>query len=236
MLTFIRYAMLAEREVLVSLLTLTREDTIRLDSLSREARVPVQVVRDILRRNADLITHVTSSRLVTVGPEQRLKIAIKAIELGADIERVCKSLTWLEFEDISVLAFEINDFRTTKHFRFSWANRRWEIDILGLKEPLVISADCKHWRHRWSGSGSRRAAEIQMKRTRILAEASRTMKDKIGIGKWKRAYLVPVILSLVPANQKFYKDVPIVPVLQLGDFLPQIPAYLEKIAHFNLPA
>jgi Holliday junction resolvase-like predicted endonuclease len=162
-----------------------------------------------------------------------LKIALKAIELGADIERVCKSLTWQEFEDISVLAFEANDFRTTKHLRFTWADRRWEIDILALKEPLVLCADCKHWRHGWSGSGSRKAVEMQVERTKFLAEASKTIEDKIGIGKWKRTYFVPMILSLVPASEKFYKNVPIVSVLQLGDFLPQMPAFFDKIAHFH---
>jgi hypothetical protein len=227
--------MLAEREVLVSLLKLTGEDKTELDNLSQEARVPVQVVREVLRKNADLVSHVTSSGLVMVDREQRLKIALKAIELGADIERVCKSLTWLEFEDISVLAFEANDFRTTKHFRFTWTNRRWEIDILAFREPLILCADCKHWRHGWSGSGSRKAAEMQIERTKVLAEASNILDDRLGVGKWKRAYFVPMILSLVPANQKFYKGVPIVPVLQLGDFLSIMPAYLGKIAYFHPP-
>jgi hypothetical protein len=227
--------MLAEREVLVSLLKLTMEDTTEIDSLGREARVPAQVVRELLRRNTDLVTYITSSRLVTVSSEQRLKIAIKAIELGADIERVCKSLTWLEFEDMSILAFEANDFKTTKHFRFTWADRRREIDILAFKEPLILCADCKHWRRGWSGSGSRKAAELQIERTKVLAEASKTMENKIDVGKWKCAYFVPMILSLVPANQKFYKDVPIVPILQLGDFLSKMPAYLDKIAYFHPP-
>jgi len=228
--------MLAEREVLVSLLKLTKEDTTEIDSLSQEAHVPVQVVRDILRKNAEIVTYVPSLRLVTVNLEQRLKIAIKAIELGVDIERVCRSLTWLEFEDISILAFETNDFMTKKHFRFRWADRRWEIDILALKEPLIICADCKHWHHGWSGSGSRKAAELQTERTKVLAEASKTLNGKIGVSKWENAYFVPMILSLIPANQKFYKDVPIVPVLQLRDFLPQISAYLDKITHFRRPA
>jgi len=227
--------MLAEREVLVSLLKLTSEGAVKLDSLSQEARVPVQVVKEVLRRNSDLLTYVPSLKMVAVGSEQRMKMALKAISLEADIERVCTFLTWLEFEDISILAFEANDFETKKHFRFSWSNRRWEIDIMGLKKPLIICADCKHWRHGWSGSGSRKAAEMQKERTKALSEASKTLDDKIGARIWKHAYFVPMVLSLVPANQKFYNGVPIVPVLQLRDFLSQIPAYLDKIAHFSSP-
>jgi hypothetical protein len=228
--------MLAEREILISLLKLTQNNTIELDSISQEARVPVQVVRNVLKKYLDLITYETSSRSINVDSEQRLKMAIKTIEMGADIERVCNHLTWLEFENISILAFEANDYVTKKHFRFAWADRRWEIDVLALKEPLIICADCKHWHHGWSGSGSRKAAELQTERTKVLVDALKTLGDRIEIGRWKHAYFVPMILSLVPANQKFYKGVPIVPVLQLGDFLPQIPAYLGKIAHFRQPS
>jgi hypothetical protein len=227
--------MLAEREILITLLKLTQEHTTEIDSISQEASIPVQIVRNILKKYLDFLEFKTPSGSITVDPEQRLRIAIKTIELGADVERVCKHLTWLEFENISILAFEANDYMTKKHFRFAWADRRWEIDILALKEPLIICTDCKHWQHGWSGSGSRKAAGLQTERTQALVDALKTLNDRIVINKWKHAYFVPMILSLVPANQKFYKDVPIVPVLQLGDFLPQIPAYLGKIAHFRKP-
>jgi hypothetical protein len=224
--------MLAEREVLISLLKLTKEDATELESISQEAHVPVQIVREVLRKHVNLVTYTPSSRSVSIGSKQRLKLVMKTVELGADIERVCDSLTWLEFEDISITAFEANSYKTKKHFRFTSANRRWEIDILALKEPLIVCADCKHWHHGWSGSGSRKAAEMQAERTKNLYEVSKSINDKIGVGNWKRTHFVPMILSLTPGNQKFHKGVPIVPVLQLGDFLTSMPAYLDQIMHF----
>ena len=231
-LVFIRFTMFAEREVLVSMLKLTKEGTIELESISQEAYVPVQIVREVLRKHVNLVTYAPSSRSVSINSEQRLKLVMKILELGADIERVCDSLTWLEFEDVSIIAFEANNYKTKKHFRFTWANRRWEIDILALKEPLIVCADCKHWHQGWSGSGSRRAADMQAERTKNLYEVSKSINDKIGMGNWKHVHFVPMILSLVPGNQKFYKGVPIVPVLQLGDFLTSMPAYLYQILHF----
>lgn len=224
--------MLAECDVLVSMLKLTKKGTTELESISQEAHVPVQIVREVLRKHVNLITSALSSRSVSIGSEQRLKLVLKIVELGADIERVCDSLTWLEFEDVSIIAFEANNYKTKKHFRFTWANRRWEIDILALKEPLIVCADCKHWHHGWSGSGSRKAAEMQAERTENLFKASKSINDKIGIGNWTRAHFVPMILSLAPGNQKFHKGVPIVPVLQLRDFLTSMPAYLNQIMHF----
>ena len=225
--------MLAEREVLVSLLKLTKGGTTELESISQEAHVPVQIVREVLRKHINYVTYAPSSRSVSIGSEQRLKLVMKIVEQGADIKRVCDSLTWFEFEDVSIAAFEANSYKTKKHYRFTWANRRWEIDVLALKEPLIVCADCKHWHQGWSGSGSRKAAEMQAERTKNLYEVFKSINDKIGMGNWKRAHFVPMILSLAPGNQKFYKGVPIVPVLQLGDFLTSMPAYLDRITHYN---
>ncbi len=226
--------MSSEREVLVSLLKLTRESATDFHNLCQEVRIPSQLVREILNKNSNLVTHELSSENIIINHEQRMKIALRAINLGADIERVCTFLTWLEFEKMAILAFEANNYETKKHFRFKWSNRRWEIDIMGLKNPFIICADCKHWHHKWSRSASVRAASMQMERTRTLVGAFKTFSHEISVSNWKHVYFVPMILSLLPVNQKFYEDMPIVSVLQLRDFLSQVPAYIDKIAHFQL--
>jgi hypothetical protein len=223
--------MLAERNVLITLLRLSKDGNTNILNLSKEAQVSVSVVKEVLKRNSHLISFDLSRNEIEIGLEERLGLAIHAIKLGADIERVCRSLTWAEFENLSVLAFEANNFNVKKHFRFSFTNRRWEIDILGLKKPIVACVDCKHWYRSWRGAGSRKAAEMQLDRTKALAEASKGMTEKIGIIGWRYAHFVPIILSLVPGAQKFHNRVPIVPVLQLKDFLPHLPAYVQRIAH-----
>jgi len=224
--------MLAEREVLISILKLTKDGSARFDDIARDARVLCQVVRQVLKKDRDLGLIQLDGNSVRTDAEQRLKLAAMAIESGADIERVCKLLTWEEFEDIAVLAFEANDFAVKKHFRFSWSGRRWEIDIMGLREPIVASVDCKQWHRGWRGSASRKAAEKQAERTAGLAKASAAMGEKLGIGDWKDARFVPIVLSLMPGAFKFHKGLPIVPVLGLRDFLQKLPGYLDKIAHF----
>ncbi|HLE76095.1 MAG TPA: hypothetical protein VI864_08690, partial [Candidatus Bathyarchaeia archaeon] len=54
----------------------------------------------------------------------------------------------------------------------------------------------------------------------------------IECAKWDKAKLVPAILVLLPGSFKFYDKVPIVPVLQLQDFLSQLPAYTESLKYF----
>ena len=224
--------MIAEREVLISTLKLTRNGCGDIKTISRDARVPLQIVCQILERNASSgILHISGSK-IRADPEQRLRIAIKAADLGGDVERICKHLGWEEFEDISALAFEMNGFRVKKHFRFSWNERRFEIDLLALKKPFVVCVDCKQWRGGWRGIASRKAVEKQIQRTKSLAEASPGMMKKIGITGWNQVCFIPVILSLFPSASRFHKNTPIVPIIQLRSFIQAMPAHLDEINHY----
>lgn len=224
-----------EREILVAILKTTMKDaSARVRDVSREARVPQELAKAILIRLWEENLLRLEDDEVIVDGLQRLRMAERAVALGAGVERVAIFLTWLEFENFSKSVFEANGFRVKKNLHFTWLNRRWEIDILGLKKPLVISADCKHWRKRWSGSASIRAAESQTERTRALAEASGNIMDKIGIGGWEHAYFIPIILSLFPSRRKFYEGTPIVPILQLKDFLENVMVHLDEVNSFHV--
>lgn len=227
--------MLIEREVLIAILKSTR-DGVRSDieSISREARVPRAIVLETLNRFCESGFLRIDGDEVTVDLEQRLKIAVKSIGLGSDVEKVAGLLTWSEFEQFSRESLELNGFRATANFRFKWFGKRWEVDLIGVKKPLVISADCKHWRRGWSGSASIEAARNQVERTRALADASRRIKGRLNIGGWEYAYFVPVVLSLHPSQYKFYDKTPIVPILQISDFLQNLIVHLDEVAHFYI--
>jgi Holliday junction resolvase-like predicted endonuclease len=224
--------MATEREVLISFLRLTKGGPVEIKDLSSESQIPRQLVHETLT-SLRLGIVEADGHSISGGPEQRLRAAHKAVELGADIERVCGFLTWSEFEDISVMAFEANDFKVKKHFRFSGSGRRWEIDILAAKRPIVACADCKQWHRGWRGSASRKATEQQIERTRVLAETAPAMLEKIDMKGWKHADFLPMVLSLTPSAHKFHRGAPIVPVLQLRDFLHDLPAYVGKIKRFR---
>jgi len=224
--------MIAEREVLISILDMTRDGSGKIKDIIRNSRIPSQIVCKILNRNASSgILRISGPTIITT-PEQRLRIAIKAVDLGADVERVCKYLRWEEFEEISMIALEMNGFEVKKHFRFSWCGKRFEIDLLALKKPFVICVDCKHWRQGWREAASRKAAEKQIQRTKILAEASISMAKRLGIDGWSRACFVPVIISLFPSISRFHKTSPIVPVIQLMNFIEDMPAHIDEIDHY----
>jgi Holliday junction resolvase-like predicted endonuclease len=225
--------MTLERDILISILKLTKSGPIAEETIARDVNVPVQITHELLNkfRGAELIKW--QNKAIEASSNQRAKIAIHAIKSGADFERVCRVLEWIEFENLAATAFEANNFAVRRRFRFKWAQRRWEIDVLGCREPLIACVDCKHWIHGWRGSAIRKAADAQALRTEVLAEALPSLREKIGLAQWRRATLIPVVLSLVPGPLKFYNEVPIVPILQIQNFLNEMPAHITALAHFR---
>jgi len=223
--------MTVEKKILLSLLKLTQEGPISKTLVSKDARVPVQVAHEVLEKFSSEGVAQLKDKIVEVSSNQRVKLAIRAIRLGADFERACRALRWDEFESITAAAFLANNFAVTKGFRFKHSGRRWEIDVIGCREPIVACVDCKHWRHGWGRSASARAVEAQIERVKASARALASLKE-LGLTNWKKATLVPVILSLIPAPFKFYKNTPIVPILKLPNFLNELPAHLNALKTF----
>jgi len=225
--------MTVERKILLSLLKLTQEGPISRSLVSKYARVPAQVAHDMLENFSNEGVVQLKDKIVEVSSNQRVKLAIRAIRLGADFERACRALRWDEFESITAAAFLASNFVVTKGFRFKHAGRRWEIDVIGCREPIVACVDCKHWRHGWGRSASIKAVESQIERIKALARAL-APHEELGLTDWKKATLVPVILSLVPAPLKFYRNTPIVPILKLANFLNGLPAHLNALKTFPI--
>lgn len=223
-----------ERNLLICTLKLTKEGPIRKELIAKEARIPQQDANRMLKKFSEMGLIQLRRETVEVSSSQRVKVAIQAIRLGADIERACRALGWMEFENIAAMAFETNGFSVKRRFRFKWAGRRWEIDVLGCREPLVVCADCKHWLRGWRRSAIAKAVESQVRRTQTLADALPLLREKIDLTNWKNAIFIPAVLSLVQGPFKFYNDVPIVPILQLQNFLSELPAHVTSLAHFSV--
>ena len=222
-----------ERNFLVSVLKLTKGGPVAKELVAKDAGIPTQTADQLLKKFCEAGLIQQRRKTIEASSNQRVKIAIHAINSGADFERVCRFLEWIEFENMAAAAFEANNFDVRRRFRFRWVGRRWEIDVLGCREPLIACVDCKHWSHGWRESAIRKAVEAQALRTKVLAEALPSLQKEIGLVQWRQATLIPVVLSLVPGPLKFYNKVPIVPILQLQNFLNELPAYVTSLTHFS---
>jgi Holliday junction resolvase-like predicted endonuclease len=225
--------MAVERDLLISLLKLTKDGPVLLEYVKKDAKTTASIMRKLLEKlqNEDMV--YLKQDTVEADSYSRLKLAVKAVSIGADVEHVSNLLRWQEFEDIAAIALERNGYVAAKNVRFKHAGRKWEIDIVGCRKPLVICMDCKHWHHGTAPSALRRITEAQVERAQALAESLPNVSLELECTKWDKAKLVPAILTLVPVSFKFYDKVPIVPVLQLQDFLSQLPAYTESLKYFS---
>ena len=215
--------------VLVSILGLTRETgKFPLEDLSTLTKMPLSKVRKLAEELSIEGILTLEQGVASVDAEKRVRMALKSLAQGADPEKVCRLLSWQEFEEISVNALEANGFSAVKHFVLKAENRRREIDVIGVGRMLVICLDCKHWTKGVRGAVGEGVASRQIERVQSLAADERS-KSRLGISSKATVYFVPAIVSLLDSGQKFILEVPIVPVLKLNSFLSSIDPFIEDL-------
>jgi Holliday junction resolvase-like predicted endonuclease len=224
-----------EANLIISILKLTRDGPISNELVNKDAKIPGQIAGKLLRKLQNDALIYVQKNVIEANSLQRLKLAIRAIQLGADIENVSGFLRWQEFENMAAGALEQNSYSVKRNLRLKHAGRKLEIDIVGSRKPIAICADCKHWHHGLHPSTLKKIVEEQVERTVALAELLPSLAGKIECASWDNVKLVPAVLTLIAGRFKFYNSVPIVGVLQMQDFLAQLPAYVDSLKHFTRP-
>jgi Holliday junction resolvase-like predicted endonuclease len=227
------YNMINEIYLLISLLKLTKNGPTLIGNVKEVVKFPSSETLKLIEKlqSEDLLKLNGDS--VEIDSVNRLKLAVKAVSSGADVEAVSSFLGWQEFESITATALRNYGYTVLQNLRFKYAARKWEIDVVGCRKPVVVCFDCKDWHHWLSSSVLRRIVEAQVERTRALADTLPNVSLEIKCTEWRGAKFVPAILVLVPCLFKFWDRVPIVPVLQLQDFLNQLPFELESLKYFQ---
>ncbi len=224
----------AQRDILIALLENTQKKPVDSSTLREMIRVTDEAY-------STYMTHLTSNGLIdeelgniTASLNQRLELAIKAVQAGGDLERVSRALGWLEFEEIVARIFEENGYDVKRRFRFQADGRRWEIDILATRRPLIVCAECKHWMKGLGNTTARRIAEIHLEKVETLSRSVRGLKGRMGIEGWGQATMIPMTLSLQPARERIYRRIPVVSVYGLPGFLSEFEAQMDWLASFTV--
>jgi len=222
----------AQRDILIALLETTKEGPTDMEELRETVRVTDEALSAFLDHLIQQELVVASEGALEATLEQRLEIAVRAVRAGADMERVSQALGWLEFEEMTAYTFEANNYRVKRRFRFNAGGRRWEIDVLATRKPLVVCAECKHWASGLGNMTARRIVEIHLEKVRVLSENAAILVKKGILRGWDRAVFVPMALSLQPARNKIYRRIPVVSVFELPSFLNEFQGQMEWLASF----
>jgi Holliday junction resolvase-like predicted endonuclease len=224
----------AQRDILIALLENTRKKPVDSNALRETVRVTKEAYYTY-------ITHLASNGLIeedceniTASLNQRLELAIKAIQAGGDLERVSRALGWLEFEEIVARIFEENGYDVKRRFRFQADGRRWEIDVLATRRPLIVCAECKHWAKGLGSTTARRIAKAHLEKVETLSRSAGGLKGRMGIDSWRQATMIPMALSLQPARERIYRRIPVVSVYGLPGFLSEFEAQIDWLASFTV--
>ena len=111
-----------ERELIISILKLAKDNSVLHENINKDAKIPSETVRKLLQKlqNEDLV--YLEENKINIDSAQRLNLTVRAIELGADIERVSNFLHWQEFESMASAAFELTVYATAKNVRLKNAS------------------------------------------------------------------------------------------------------------------
>ena len=130
--------MTSKTDVLISILKHTNSGPVAKEIIGLDVNVPVQVTNNVLSGLREIGLIECENELIEVSSNQRVKLAIHAINQGTDIERVCNVLEWIEFENFAATAFEKNNFAVKRNFRFKAAQRRWAVSYTHLTLPTIL--------------------------------------------------------------------------------------------------
>lgn len=221
------------KRILVSfILDKTKEGSLDLNGIKESLTITDEALNEILieLRTSGYIERIADT--VSASVEQRIELAVFAIKLGADFERVSKSLGWLEFEELVARVFRENGYNTKSRYRFKAEGRRWEIDVLATSYPYIVCAECKHYTSGMGNSTARNIIETHIEKTEVMSKHIGDIAKKIGVHNWKNAILVPITLTLSPTKMNIYRRVPSVSVFMLPSFLSEFTGYLERMIHY----
>jgi DNA-binding Lrp family transcriptional regulator len=215
----------------------TKDESVSFKSLSEGLRLPQERVLEAIRRlEEENIVKRSRGNLeaISLSAEERLKLAIVAVRYGARIEESAQALSWKEFESFCTRVLEENGYSCIHGFRFTSAKgSRYECDVVALSKPMLLLADCKHYAGRVSGLHA--IVGKQSERTIALNKIILTVMRRIPqIAAWGEAVTIPVVITLFPERIAIVDSVPIVPAFKLNQFIQELPANIDKIAHFTV--
>ena len=218
-----------KREILKTLLRIKRSEEYSLTKLSEETRIPVETIKDALMEIADIVA--VKNDTISMTKYGRVQIAILCLNLAADPSYISRYLDWREFEDFTAAIVNMYGYMTYRNYRFKSMDRRWEIDILAIKKPVLLCLNCKHFLKQ-SWASLRRAALEELGRAEALEQALPRLKLQPKPSKgWG---ILPAVVTLLTPKFKIYDKIPVVRVTELGNFLEELTLHVDSLRFLQL--
>ncbi len=154
----------------------------------------------------------------------RFKLASEAVRHGG-LQQVARALSWQEFEGFTEECLQAVGFDTQKGIIVKDDSRRWQIDVIAKKGPMILAVDCKHWESPAYLSKLRNAAEHQKLAVQALLEHM-AARGQVGI---EGILALPTILTLFEPRSRVVDGVVVVSIEQFADFLEGVSPFSSEL-------
>jgi hypothetical protein len=154
----------------------------------------------------------------------RFKLAFEAVRHGG-LQQVARALTWQEFEAFTEECLQTVGFDTQKGLIVKDDSRRWQIDVVAKKSPMILAVDCKHWESPGYESRLVNAAEHQKLALQALIQQ---MAARGEVGR-DGSLALPMILTLFEPRARMVGGVVVVSIEQFGDFLERVSPFSSEL-------
>lgn len=84
---------------------------------------------------------------VKITEDVRLSIVLKCIRDGTPAEVLARHVSWKDFEILSARVLGECRFNVLTNLRLRLSKKRYEVDVLAAKSPIILLLDCKRWLH-----------------------------------------------------------------------------------------
>ncbi|MDJ0269587.1 MAG: restriction endonuclease [Aigarchaeota archaeon] len=194
-------------EVLVAVLQLSKNGaTPTPNAIAELAGVGRELVTEAIRMYVP--------NLEILSPDTRVELMLEAVKLGYEPERVARYLDWREMEAYTAKIVEKIGYKPLRNVRFKRLGKRFEVDVLAVKEYGAIVLDCKRWKNRLVGKTLRSVVERHKARTEALV----SLLENALTGRNMVSFL-PTILTLYEPETRMAEGCYIVPIHTFMSFL-----------------
>ncbi|TFG14843.1 hypothetical protein EU537_02575 [Candidatus Thorarchaeota archaeon] len=166
----------------------------------------------------------------------RIDLALMAVSLGAEIEQVVSHLNWKDFESFIARILREHNYECVESFRQVGNSDRkgMEIDVIGIRNRVIVSVDAKMWSIRGGkASALRAAAEKQAKRTHRLGSELSKLAEKVHNMQMGEYVMRPMVVTWLIEDVEIHDGVPVVPVFKFNSFLLNYAMFEDRLKSFT---
>ncbi len=227
---------ITNKRLLLDLLVLSKEkEEITLDELVAQRQSSLQFIQKVLKKMNEYFGGIfqLDAGSISIPKSVKMQLVSEAIKLGISLDQIIETLHWREFEQFCLIVLDHHDFSSVQNFHFTLNKKRWEIDVVGMKKPLIFAIDAKKWKTGHAGA-LKTMVKNQIDRVRDFTKAIKTRKyrQKLNLYNWKMATVIPMLVTSKMYEIKIFKQMPILPFFKLNEFLTDFHRYSEIILNF----